>query len=93
MDNISSNLMKYASKDHRVLIKIASEQNDFCITVQNKIIRKISEEDSTHIGLANIEMMMQKINGACQMEKDTDRFSITLRFPACVSSSWCRCPG
>ena len=61
MDNISSNLMKYASKDHRVLIKIASEQNDFCITVQNKIIRKISDEDSTHIGLANIEMMMQKM--------------------------------
>ena len=85
MDNISSNLMKYASKDHRVLIKIASEQNYFCITVQNKIISKVSDEESTHIGLANIEMMMQKMNGACKTQEDKDRFSITLCFPACTN--------
>ena len=84
MDNISSNIMKYASKDHRVLIKIASEQNYFCITVQNKIASEAASEDSTHIGISNMEMMMQKMNGECKTQEDKDRFSITLCFPACI---------
>jgi len=84
MDNISSNLMKYASKDQPVLIKISSEQNCFCITVQNKIASNTNDEDSTHIGLANIEMMMQKMNGMCQIQEEGDFFSITLCFPACT---------
>ncbi|MGN0653010.1 MAG: sensor histidine kinase [Gemmiger sp.] len=84
MDNISSNLMKYANNDQPVLIKVAAEQDSFCLTVQNRIANEVTDEESTHIGLSNIEMMMQKMNGACHVQEAADTFSITLIFPACI---------
>lgn len=83
MDNISSNLLKYANREQLILIQASAEKNYFSITVRNKISHKIIDEDSCHIGLSNIEMMMQKMNGMCCVESDTDNFSITIRFPIC----------
>lgn len=82
LDNISSNIIKYASRDERVLIKTYLEQNYYCITVQNKISKEPVSADSSHIGLSNIEMMMKKMNGKCITQLNEEHFSITLLFPA-----------
>ena len=83
MDNIFSNISKYASREVPVFIKTVTEQDNFCITLLNKVACEVIDEESNHIGLSNIETMMQKMNGICQVQKAKDSFSITLRFPSC----------
>ena len=44
----------------------------------------IETDDSTHIGLSNIETMLQKMKGKCLIQKNNEKFSISLCFPYCL---------
>lgn len=80
MDNIFSNLMKYADPEIPVQIK-AVAQNEVCISISNGIKNNAEKEESTKIGLSNVQTMMQKMNGCCQTAITSNVFSIILKFP------------
>ena len=59
-DNISSNILKYADIDKPVNITIREMQETISIRFQNHVDRQKYSNDSTGIGLLNIENLMKK---------------------------------
>ena len=80
MDNITSNIVKYA--DPRFPVRIASIQENgqigFCI--ENHIYNSDTVQESTGIGIQNMKNMMRKMSGECRVEQENDRFRIQIRF-------------
>lgn len=96
MDNITSNIIKYADMSSPVqIISINDEQtknslfeehsaeNMFCILFENKISICNDNVESTGIGLQNIKNIMWKMNGKCKTETKGNVFRLYLFFPFC----------
>lgn len=88
LDNILSNIMKYADKNCPITIKtkqngkieIAFENGKNVLQTSNKT----TEENLTcshRLGINNIQTMMNKIHGECRVNDTDDMFKITLIFP------------
>lgn len=81
MDNITSNLIKYADISYPILISSVSEKNMAGFLFENRIGSFDEKVDSTGIGLQNIKNMMQKMGGKCVVEKKNETFRLVLLFP------------
>ncbi|MCB6416390.1 HAMP domain-containing histidine kinase [Faecalimonas umbilicata] len=81
LDNIMSNIVKYADCLEPVKIYSVYTEKEARLSFENicRILDK--KEESTNIGLRNIKNMMNSMNGKCEVENDGNRFKITLRFP------------
>lgn len=80
-DNISSNIIKYASKKLPVKIKTFTAQNCAGLSFENARMSEPSEVESNGIGLRNICEMMEEMGGSCQVEESEEEYRITLAFP------------
>ena len=81
MDNITSNLLKYANREKPVCISTLYEEHSVGFLVENAVRVCEEKEDSTGIGLGNIKNMMAKMNGSCKVREGDGRFEVTLLFP------------
>lgn len=83
VDNVASNLVKYADSSAR--IRIAVTQNDavICLSFANKIRHGPTEQDGAQIGLTNMRTMMEKMNGQCLIHQTVQDFKVELKFPKC----------
>ena len=85
MDNITSNIIKYA--DPSVPVKILSvdqaEMAGFCF--ENQIRLSGEKTQSNGIGLQSIKNMMEKMTGKCAVMKEKNGFRITILFPVADS--------
>lgn len=85
MDNIVSNIEKYADKSMPVRIETIYTEEYGGLAFRNGI--RCSTEDrrktegSTNIGLHNVEKMMKKMNGYFRVKQTENIFEITLIFP------------
>lgn len=87
MDNITSNIMKYADPAAPVWISSVEEGTMAGITVENKILFLSEEVESTGIGIQSVKNMMNRMQGVCRTERTEEIFRITLLFPASMDSS------
>lgn len=82
MDNIVSNIVKYADPEVPILIRVETAGSQVILRFRNK---KSGEEHpttaSTGIGLQNIANMMQQMNGTSSVKDEKDEFTIALSFP------------
>jgi len=81
MDNITSNLLKYAGHMEPVRIRTLYTDNSAGISIENDIRLCPDKEDSTGIGLGNVKNMMAKMNGHCHITESQRHFKISLLFP------------
>ena len=81
MDNITSNLLKYADREKPVCISTLYGEHSVGFLVENAVRACEEKEDSTGIGLGNIKNMMAKMNGSCKVREGDGRFAVTLLFP------------
>lgn len=81
LDNISLIIMKYADREYPIQIKMDSEENQFCLSVQHRICKEALENNDTQRGLNNVSVMMQKMNGKCEVKTENDMFFVTIFFP------------
>lgn len=81
LDNISSNLMKYADPVVPILIEVERIEDSIALSVQNVIKLRQHPTESNQIGLPNIETMMEKMGGSCEVYRTISTFRIELRFP------------
>ena len=66
LDNISSNIIKYADPQFKVMISSVNIDGRVGFCFENTE-RKLEEKtDSTGVGLQSIQNMMKKMNGRCQ---------------------------
>ena len=85
IDNITSNISKYAAKDSPLLVETYLAEGMVYLSTQNRIAPHESEQEGTHIGISNIKAMMEKMGGECKVKSDDLVFRLELCFPpACM---------
>lgn len=80
LDNISSNILKYADVQALVLVWDEYYADEMCITFENACGQKSSGMDSYSIGIRNVKTMMEEMGGNCEVVQDREQFRICLRF-------------
>ena len=85
MDNIVSNIEKYADKSMPVRIETIYTEEYGGLAFRNGISCSMEDrrktEGSTNIGLHNVEKIMKKMNGYFRVKQTENIFEITLIFP------------
>ena len=81
LDNITSNLLKYADPAQDISIRFVKEAGKAGLAFENTVLPGQHHTDSTKVGLTSIETMMEKMQGQCRIEQGAERFCITLLFP------------
>ena len=85
LDNITSNLLKYADPAQDVSIRFVKEEGRVGLAFANGILPGQHRADSTKVGLGSIETMMKKMQAECRVEQNEKQFCITLLFPIFLS--------
>lgn len=81
MNNILSNILKYARKDVPVQIETVNYDGYTGLVFSNTVDTAPSEEMSTGIGIESIISMMNEMGGRCIIEQTESVFEITVLFP------------
>ena len=81
MDNVTSNISKYAAKDTAMQVKVGSLGRMVYLSIQNQIASHDTEQEGTHIGITNIRAMMDKMGGECRVKSTESVFRMELCFP------------
>ncbi len=81
IDNAASNIIKYADPNYPVRLEEFNREESAGLIIKNRISSAPAEQDSTHIGIANMQTMMEKMNGTCQIEKTDTDFAVKFVFP------------
>ena len=70
MDNITSNIVKYAELTSPVIISSVYEGSMAGFLFENKVLPEKDKTDSSGIGMQSVQSMMEKMNGACIIEQE-----------------------
>ena len=81
MDNVTSNIIKYAEPGEVVSIFSRKEKDRVGILFENRVRLPEEKVESNGIGIQNIKNMMKKMNGECIVEKENQEYRIILVFP------------
>ena len=81
MDNITSNIIKYADVNFPITIKNIEENDKIGFVIENKICTTNEKVESYGIGIQSIKNMMIKMKGECITKTTGSDFQITLLFP------------
>lgn len=85
MDNIVSNIEKYADKSMPVRIETIYTEKYGGLVFRNGTVRDAGDrrmtEGSTNIGLHNVEKMMKNMSGYCRVKQTECIFELSLMFP------------
>lgn len=80
INNILSNILKYADKDYNIELSSAYFKDNVNINIKNKILNTNQNTQGTGIGLNNIRMMMEQMNNKCETIIENDTYTIKLIF-------------
>ena len=81
INNLISNVEKYADKNHPVTLSSLLSKDYFGIQLGNRIRESRDEVQGTRIGMQNIEKMMEQMCGRADIERNQNSFLIILWFP------------
>lgn len=79
MNNLLSNLLKYADKTKEILLIWEFVRRVF-LSIMNAAANKEQDHRGTGIGVHNIEIMMEQMQGRCEEEWE-ESYRICLYFP------------
>lgn len=82
MDNIASNLVKYADPALPVRVVMERREQDLVLSWVNTVRSDGARQDSSGIGLSNMRAMMEKMGGRLEAEQEDGLFRVSLYFPA-----------
>lgn len=81
VDNIFSNIGKYADAGKNVEIAAESHGDTVKLTFRNAVKKDISESESNHIGIKTCVRIMEQMGGSFDVESDPDSFTVALSLP------------
>ena len=81
LDNIASNIDKYAEKTYPVKMSYVYTDHFIGFSVRNIQSSGCDCPESNGIGIESIRTMMRQMNGSCTVEQTETAFEITLLFP------------
>ena len=81
LDNIASNINKYAEKKYPVIMSSVYTDHFIGISVRNFRSSGCDHTESNGIGIESSRTMMRQMNGRCTVKQTETAFEITLLFP------------
>lgn len=81
VNNISSNIIKYADMDKPVIIEIKYQKNQVELWFINGISPLRNNGESTKMGVNNIKSMMDKMGGVCEVSSHDSSYMVIIKFP------------
>lgn len=81
LNNLISNIRKYAEKEKPITVKITIEKGFLWILVHNYICKNLEPHESTKIGLITCERIMKLQQGDFQKFETEDEFTVKLAIP------------
>lgn len=81
LNNIISNLEKYADKEIPIEVSASIEQQFMVIRVRNGIRRNLEDHESTKIGLITCDRIMKLHHGEFQKYETENEFTVKLAIP------------
>lgn len=81
IDNLTSNVAKYAKPHQPVKLSAWEEEDQVLVSFENVPDPEAQRTESTCIGLSSVRTMMEKLGGACRVEQNDHLFRVTLSFP------------
>lgn len=88
MENICSNIVKYAHPDAEVRVETAYS-NQYCgLIFMNTVAEENAEgmTESSGVGLESIQTLIRELKGVCSIEQTEAVFEISVMFPICYGS-------
>lgn len=82
MDNVASNIVKYADPGDPVTVRTVREEKLVGFSFENALRREGEKAESTGIGIQSIGSMMRKMGGSCHVWQEGEQFRIELLFTA-----------
>lgn len=81
LDNIGSNLIKYADPAQPIEVRFLRQEGRAGLVFRNHVLPAPPAVESTKAGLTSIETMMDKMHADCKIEQENEQFTMTLLFP------------
>ena len=81
LDNIGSNLIKYADPARPIEVRFLRQEGRAGLVFRNHVLSAPPAVESTKVGLTSIETMMEKMHADCKIEQENEQFTMTLLFP------------
>lgn len=81
LDNIGSNLIKYADPARPIEVRFLRQEERAGLVFRNHVLPAPPAVESTKVGLTSIETMMDKMHADCKIEQENEQFTMTLLFP------------
>ena len=81
LDNIGSNLIKYADPARPIKVRFLRQEGRAGLVFRNHVLPAPPAVESTKVGLTSIETMMDKMHADCKIEQENEQFTMTLLFP------------
>lgn len=85
VDNLVSNLKKYADKSRPVMIITELKDSSLSVCVSNYIAKSMDRVESTKIGIRTCEKIMQHMGGSFSTIRDEEHFAAEFVLPAVLS--------
>ena len=82
LDNVTSNILKYADPEQEICIRFVREADKAGLTFRNGTLPVPPSAESTKVGLTSMETMMDKMHGVFRVEQGSGWFRVTLLFKA-----------
>ena len=82
LDNITSNILKYADPQQEICIRFVQEADKAGLIFWNRTLPVPPSAESTKVGLTSMETMMDKMHGVFRVEQGSGWFRVTLLFKA-----------
>ncbi len=80
LDNITSNILKYADPQQNVSVTFARHAGQVGLAFRNAVLPRPDTSGSTKVGLLSVRTMMEKMGARVEIEQDEASFCITLLF-------------
>ena len=81
LDNLVSNIKKYADKESPVIFLTELKDGALSVCVSNRVRKNLDRVESTKIGLRTCEKIMRSMDGSFEIQKDEEHFAAILTLP------------
>lgn len=81
INNIFSNVSKYADKNQPIIIELTTDNDNLKFTVKNAKIHTVNYIESNRIGLKSVKQMIKIHDGNLTIDDAKNNFAITINFP------------
>lgn len=81
MDNIVSNIVKYADKKYPVVISQTEDDATVGLSFHNWIVQQETAQEGFNVGVQSIQSLMKEMGGYCHYYQGVNVYSIEISFP------------